>query len=138
MHKTEFKKMSQKKIKVLEKKFSPCRLSQYMIFCHKTHFCGRYSAPDLHQTGGPSDLRGHFCSLKYDSQACIGLVCPPARFACWGAINFGCFISVACLDMPYKAKLYSFRLFVSSKNKYLDYVEVKHKLPNYQTYLPKT
>ena len=24
-----------------------------MIFCHKTHFCGRYSAPDLRQTGGP-------------------------------------------------------------------------------------
>ena len=57
-----------------------------MIFCHKTHFCGRYSAPDLRQTGGPSGLRGHFCPLIWHSQVCIGLVCHPARFARWVAI----------------------------------------------------
>ena len=81
---------TQNKIKVLAKKFSPCRLSQYMIFCHKTHFCGRYSASDLRQTGGPcvtcSHFCTHFCSFKWHSQACIGLVCTPARFARWGAI----------------------------------------------------
>ena len=74
-------------MKVLAKKFSPCRLSQYMIFCHKTHFCGRYSAPDLRQTGGPSILRGHFCTLKWYSQACIGLLCTPARNACFKPVK---------------------------------------------------
>ena len=34
-----------------------------VLVCHKTHFCGRYSAPDLRQTGGPSILRGYFCSF---------------------------------------------------------------------------
>ena len=77
MHKSEFKKRIQKKMKVLAKKFSPCRLSQNIIFCHKTHFCGRYSAPDLRQTGGPCVQRGHFCPLIWYSQACIGLVTVP-------------------------------------------------------------
>ena len=50
------------------------------------HIFWEISASDLRQTGGPCLLRGYFCIIKWYSQACIGLVCPPARFACWGAI----------------------------------------------------
>ena len=76
-----------------------------MIFCHKTHFCGRYSAPDLRQTGGPCVLRGYFCTLIWHSQACLGLVCHPARFARWVAIIKEIIIdSYKCLNPANKTR----------------------------------
>ena len=40
MHKSKYKKCFRKKIKVSVKKFSPCCLSWYIIFCQRTHFVG--------------------------------------------------------------------------------------------------
>ena len=93
----DYQQGQMKKMKVLAKKFSPCRLSQNIIFCHKTHFCGRYSAPDLRQTGGPCVLKQYFCILIWHSQACVGLVCTPARYARWGAITPPRFADCKCL-----------------------------------------
>ena len=75
-----------KKMEMTKTYVCSCRSSQYIIFFPGPLFYRRYLAYKLRQTRGPCVLREHFCRLWCHSQACKGLVCPPARFARWGAI----------------------------------------------------
>ena len=64
LQKSEIKKTFSKKTDVIAKFLGSCSFLLYIIFCHKTHFIGKYSHSDLCHNGRKMKAKSHYAINK--------------------------------------------------------------------------